>query len=132
MALFGFGSRIPFQVRSRERDRETDLARIARLHGLLDDLRREIEQERNGLRDRYESVSTRAAFSQQALEDGQSSDLSVVVDDLTDTMIRYAARLAELERQMDFVSELRRQASSFPHGNEGMTGSDLVGRDGSP
>ena len=70
MALFSFRSRTAFRVRSRERDRETDIARVTRLHGVLDELQREIERERNGLRDRYDSVSTRAAFSQQALEDG--------------------------------------------------------------
>lgn len=128
MALFSFGSKSPFQVRSRERDRETDIARVKRLHGLLDDLRLEIEQERNGLRDRYERVSERAAFSQQALEDGQSPSLSTVVDDLTDTMIRYSARLAVLEEQIDFVTALRTRAATFPLGNEGMAVSDLRGR----
>jgi hypothetical protein len=125
MALFGFGSRSPFRVRSRERDRETDAARVVRLHGFLDELHREIEQERNGLRDRYESISTRAAFSQQVFEDGRSSTLSTVIDELTDTMIRYTARLTALEEQMVFVTELRRQAGAFPHENEGVAASDL-------
>jgi hypothetical protein len=115
--MFRFGSKGPFRVRSRERDRETDVTRATRLHDLLDDLRLEIERERNGLRDRYESVSERAAFSQQALEDGRSSAISTVIDDLTDIMMRYSARLKALEEQMDFVTGLRRQADSFPHGN---------------
>jgi hypothetical protein len=125
MALFSFGSKSLFRVRSRERDRDTDAARVARLHGFLDELHREIEQERDGLRDRYESVSTRAAFSQQAFEDGRSSTLSTVIDDLTDTMIRYSTRLTALEEQMVFVTELRRQAGAFPHENEGVAASDL-------
>ncbi len=56
MALFRFRARNPFRVRSVHRDGETDAARLARLLALLDDLGREIARERNGLRDRHESV----------------------------------------------------------------------------
>jgi hypothetical protein len=106
-------------MRSRQRDRETDTGRLTRLDGLLEAMRAEIERERNGLQARYESVSTRAAFSQQALENEPVFPLPPVIDELTETMIRYSARLAALEKQIDFVNGLRQQAALFPLENEG-------------
>lgn len=118
MALFKFNARKPFRVRSLRRDRETDATRAARLLGLVDGLRREIERERDGLRDRHESISAQAAFSQQALEDDEATAMSSTINDLTDVMIRYSARIAALEKQIDFVTGLRAQAELFPHENE--------------
>lgn len=118
MALFKFNARKPFRVRSLRRDRETDATRAARLLGLVEGLRKEIERERDGLRDRHESIAAQAAFSQQALEDDQDTSISPVINDLTDVMIRYSARIAALERQIDFVTGLRAEAELFPYENE--------------
>lgn len=118
MALFGFNTRKQFRVRSLRRDRETDATRAARMLGLVDGLRKEIERERDGLRDRYESIAAQAAFSQQALEDEQDTSMSSTITDLTDVMIRYSARIAALEKQIDFVTSLRGQAELFPYENE--------------
>lgn len=115
MALFNFGGKGPFRVRGAERDRDTDRARAARLCAVLDDLRVELERERDGLRDRYESVTDRAAFSQQSLEDQRLDPaISSTIDDLTEAMIRYNKRLAALEQQIGFVTELRERAELFP------------------
>jgi hypothetical protein len=115
MALFGTRAAKPFQTRGPQRDRETDAARVSRLCAYLDDLRAEIERERDGLRGRYESVTARAAFSQQALEDHQAGpEMSSTVDELTKTIINYTARIAALEEQVAFVIELRLRAERFP------------------
>ena len=113
MALFGVR---PFRTRDPRRDRETDAARTARLHAFLDEMRAEIEQERDGLQGRYKAVTERAAFSQQALElDEAGPEMSSSVDQLTRTMIDYTKRLAALEAQVVFVNTLRERAGLFPH-----------------
>lgn len=117
MALFKFRTRSP------QRDHDTDVARLSRLQAFLDDLQAEMERERNGLRDRYEKVTTRAAFSQQALEDEVVAPrMSSTIDDLTETMIRYTDRLASLEKQIAFVTETRTRVDLFSQQNEAIAG----------
>ncbi len=130
MALFKFNARKPFRVRSLRRDRETDATRAARLLGLVEGLRKEIERERDGLRDRHESIAAQAAFSQQALEDDQDTSISPVINDLTDVMIRYSARIAALEKQIDFVTGLRAEAELFPYENEDVATPETTPRRG--
>jgi hypothetical protein len=114
MALFRF------QTRNPNRDRETDAGRLQRLHRLLDDLRAEMERERNGLRDRYEKVAADAAFSQQALEnDRVGAAMSSRIDAMTDTMIRYRGRIQSLEQQIGFVTNLHAQVEAFSQENAG-------------
>ena len=112
MALFRF------RMRSAERDRETDLGRLQRLRQLLTDIRTEMEREKNGLRDRYEKVTTNAAFSQQALEDDSVGEgMSAKIDDMTDRMVRYTRRIASLGTQIDFVTEIDRRVEAFSREN---------------
>lgn len=114
MALFRF------QTRNPNRDRETDSGRLQRLHRTLDELRAEMERERNGLRDRYDKVAADAAFSQQALEnDRVGASMSSKIGDMTDTMIRYRERIQSLEKQIGFVTELHGQVEAFSQGNAG-------------
>lgn len=123
MALFRF------QTRNPNRDRETDVDRMQRLHRMLGDLRAEMERERNGLRDRYEKVAADAAFSQQALEnDRVGASMSAKIDDMTDTMIRYRARIQSLEKQIGFVTELDGQVEAFSQENAGESMSVAVAR----
>jgi len=120
MALFGMRATKPFRTRNPQRDRETDAARAARLNAFLNDLRVEIERERDGLRGRYEDVTERAAFSQQALEDDEAGPgMSSAIEDMTRTMVRYSDRLAALEEQAAFVIELLDHASLFPQQSGG-------------
>ena len=108
MALFRF------RVRNPNRDRDTDTGRLQRLDQMLDELRMEIERERNGLRNRYEKLAADAAFSYQTLEnDGPAPTISSKIDDMTDAMIRYTGRIQALERQIDFVNGLRGQVEEF-------------------
>ena len=129
MGLFNFRSERPFRTRSPERDSETDGKRISRLAYFLDGLLVEMENERDGLRNRYESVTTRAAFSQQALEDDRvDQQMSAAIDDMTGTMMRYTERLALLEQQIAFVTEMRERSSRFPLENKEVAASgDLAG-----
>lgn len=70
---------------------------------------------RNPQRDRYERVMADAAFSQQRLEDGSDGDgASSKIDGMTGTMIRYTKRLAWLQSQIDFVTEIGRKVEAFP------------------
>jgi len=114
MALFRFKTRNP------HRDRETDASRMHRLHQLLDEIRSEIDNEKNGLRNRYDKVTADAAFSQQALEDDRAgAEISSKIDELTEAMIRYTKRLASLDDQIDFVTELRDRIERFSQANTG-------------
>ena len=112
MALFRFRTRNP------QRDRDTDIDRLRRLQQSVVDIRAEMERERDGLRDRYDQVTADAAFSQQRLEDGRAGDsTSSRIDDMTGTMIRYTKRLASLQSQIDFVTEIGRKVEAFSQAN---------------
>lgn len=114
MALFRFKTRNP------NRDRETDAGRMQRLRQVLDEIHDEIENEKNGLRNRYDKVTADAAFSQQALEDDRvSAGMSSKIDELTEAMIRYTRRLASLDGQIGFVTELRGRIEQFSLANAG-------------
>ena len=103
-----------FRTRSPERDRETDFGRLQRLQQLLDDIRREMEREQNGLRDRYEKVTANAAFSLLAMEDDSGgAGLTARIGGMTDTLIRCAGRIASLEGQIGFVTDLDRRIELF-------------------
>ncbi len=52
--------------------------------------------------------------------------MSPVIDDLTTAMMRYTARIATLEQQIDFVTGLRDRATAFPHENEQVAPNDVV------
>jgi hypothetical protein len=114
MALFRFRTRNP------ARDRQTDENRLERLRRMLHEFQADIEHERDGLRARYEGIMADAAFSQQALEDDRADDaISARIDDMTETMIRYNKRIALLESQIAFVTDLDRNAVRFFEENEG-------------
>ena len=109
-----------FRVRSPQRDRDTDLDRMQRLRHSLRDIRVEMEREREGLRDRYEKVTADAAFSQLALEDDSASaGLSSRIDDMTETMIHYTKRIASLDEQIEFVTDLDSRVELFSQQNTG-------------
>lgn len=114
MALFRFRTRNP------ARDQQTDEDRLDRLRRILREFRAEIEHERDGLRARYEGIMADAAFSQQALEDDRASAaISARIDDMTEAMIRYNERIALLESQIAFVTDLDQKAIRFFEENKG-------------
>jgi hypothetical protein len=108
MALFAF------RTRNSQRDSQTDTGRLERLHQAISVVRGEMDAERQGLRDRYENVVANAAFSQQLVEDDRGSDrMSSKVDDMTGVMIRTTARIAHLQEQIDFVTEMASSLDAF-------------------
>jgi hypothetical protein len=93
---------------------------MRRLLQLLGDIRAEMERERDGLRDRYEKVTADAAFSQLALEDDSAgAAMSSKIDEMTDTMIRYTKRIASLDAQIKFVTDLDDRIVLFSQENAG-------------
>lgn len=133
MALFKFMTAEPFRVRSLERDRKTDTARLAKLRSLLDEFNAGIIQEYEGLRARHERVEARAAFSLQSLEnDPSDKSMSTAVDDLAATMIRYAARLKALDEQIGFVTELCEHVDRFPLESEALEDRSPLAGEASP
>ncbi len=101
-SIFGFRSRDP------ARDRQTDLSRFDRLARLLDQIAAEIETEKTGLENRYRSKATNAAFLVEAMENGSTSaGRSSEVSELTNSILKYERRIAELARQNDVMKELR-------------------------
>jgi hypothetical protein len=109
-----------FRVRSPGRDRETDFSRLQRLHQLLADIRREMERERSGLRERYEKLTANAAFSLLAMEgDSGGASISPKVGEMTDAMVRHARRIASLEGQIGFVTDIDQQVELFSRENAG-------------
>ncbi|MDG4894291.1 MULTISPECIES: hypothetical protein [unclassified Mesorhizobium] len=107
-SIFGFRSRDP------ARDRQTDLQRFDRLAKLFDQIAAEIETEKTGLENRYRSTAANAAFLVEAMENGSASaskesDVSV----MTNSILNYERRIAELARQKGLVRELRRSLDAI-------------------
>lgn len=107
MGLFSFRTRNP------ARDSGTDRERFARLIDVVRNLRGEMEGERDGLRARYDSAAASAAFAQDAFENDGGQAMSGKVDDLTGALMRYHARLAELDEQIEFMTGLDEAATGF-------------------
>lgn len=103
-----------FRTRSADRDRQTDISRIEKLRQVMLDVGTELAKEEAGLRRRYETASTDAAFSQQAYEDGRGdAGISSRIDDLTTTLINYSRRISELDRQRAFIGEMLVKLEDF-------------------
>lgn len=103
-----------FRTRSADRDRQTDISRIGKLRQALLDVETDLAKEETGLRRRYETASTDAAFSQQVYEDGRGdAGISSRIDGLTNTLINYSRRISELDRQKAFIGEMLVKLDDF-------------------
>lgn len=107
VAIFGFHTRTP------QRDHETDRERIDRLVALIRTLRQEAADEQSGLRNRYEQAQTAAAFTLDAIENGEGRDLAAQADSLEETMRNYRRRIATLEKQLAFMGDLETNVTNF-------------------
>ncbi len=101
-----------FRIRSRKRDLETDSSRIANVLAAVQEQIARINDEEAGLRSRLGRATDDAAFSQDALENGENVT-SADVDELTATMARCAERIAFLEVQTVFLARLRQELLWF-------------------
>lgn len=119
MALFRF------RVRNAGRDLRTDAERFGRLGEELDRLRREITDERDGLKARHDASVGDAAFAQQALEDGRAdARLSERVEALTRALIDYDRRMHALDGQIVLLDEMAARLDTV------LSGDVPAGRDG--
>jgi hypothetical protein len=111
--------KVPFLIRSPDRDRRTDVARMTRLRQALLQIGQEVADERTGLERRYLEAEADAAFAQERVEDGlENQALTARVDDLTETMINYSRRIAMLEKQIAYVEQMRKDLEDFAAENE--------------
>ncbi|MBB2971358.1 hypothetical protein [Mesorhizobium sp. RMAD-H1] len=112
MALFRFRTRNP------NRDRRTDVSRFASLRQALDDIRAEIEREREGFQRRYDEVSMNAAFSLETIEnEGENERISAKVEEFTQALKSFTQRIAFLERQITFLKGLDETVAGFADQN---------------
>jgi hypothetical protein len=101
-----------FRLRSPSRDRETDESRLDRIERLLDQLLAEIDAERSGLRNRYDSAVSDAAFLLDSIENETPSASSTRrSDELTTAVNAFELRMRNLEKQHAFFSRIRQSAS---------------------
>jgi hypothetical protein len=103
-----------FRTRSPERDRETDIARVARMMTFLNQIAADIEAEKAGLETRYRNEVTDAGFLLAAVENEEASTRSTArVEALTTSIMRCERRLDTLSRQADLMREMVRFLERF-------------------
>jgi len=101
-----------FRPRTRERDCETDRLRMEQVMRILTANLTQVENERDGLEERYRRSAQNAAFACDAMENGQPS-LSRKVDTLTYAMLYCTGRIETLDEQAAFLRTLRGSVISF-------------------
>lgn len=99
-----------FRPRSAERDRQNDDARHARLLGLIDELIREVENERRGLRKRYEKSVVNASFSLEAAEGNRAGDARL--GELEAAVVYCERRGKVLEEQVEAFRKVKAETAA--------------------
>lgn len=124
----------PFRTRSPGRDRQTDAFRFEALLDTLRQLIDDIDAEKTGIRNRYESVSANAAFLVEAMDnDTVSPRRAAEMDQLTEALKNYLRRVDTLAKQGEFVASLCRQVEEFTvEGSETVSASQLVREEAAP
>lgn len=102
-----------FRTRDPQRDRETDLNRLDRLIGLLQQLQAEVDAERSGLESRYSDAQSAAAYALDAFENGDGDDLAARADELSGHMRRYRERIEILGEQEGFLRDVEARILDF-------------------
>ena len=101
-----------FRTRHPDRNRHTDADRRERLCAAINAIQVEVQSELDGIRRRYEAVSTNAAFLFDAIENGESTS-KTRLDELSASMNAYETRVGELAGQVAFLGGLREAAAGF-------------------
>jgi hypothetical protein len=97
-----------FQQRSAVRDRDNDVARAERIVRLLAEVRSELEQERKGLRERYDRTVGNASALSFAIDGEGASDWSDrKLKDLESGMVYCEKRTRSIARFDEDIAELQ-------------------------
>ena len=102
-----------FRSRSLRRDSETDQVRFDRVIQLVRNLRSEIHNEYNGLKQRHSNATISAASAQAASENEGNDSNSERIDELTREIIRYPKRLEKLDEQLRYFQQLEKEILRF-------------------
>lgn len=103
-----------FRTRSPERDRETDIGRVARMTTFLSQIAAEIEVEKAGLEARYRDEVSDAGFLLAAMENEEASTRSAArAEALTSSIMRCERRLETLARQAELMRDMVRFLDRF-------------------
>ncbi|MGH6760735.1 MAG: hypothetical protein ACRECW_03970 [Phyllobacterium sp.] len=71
---------------------------------MLDEVRNEIEREKTGFSRRYDATAADAAFQLESMEnEGIPSEEAADIDEKTETLKNYMARMAFLEKQISMI-----------------------------
>lgn len=106
-----------FRTRHPQRDRETDLNRLDRLIGLLQQLQAEAAAERRGLEIRYSDAESAAAYALDAFENGDGDNLAARADELGGHMRRYHERIEILREHEGFLRDVEARILEFRGGS---------------
>lgn len=103
-----------FNVRSPERDRETDISRFKRIVTTLAAVKNELETEKLGLNKRFAEASADAALTLEAMA-GIAAPESYEnrLENLTSVIKAYEKRITFLDSQLSFVDGVLGKVSSF-------------------
>lgn len=101
-----------FKPRSRERDKENDEARKARLLLCLDQLIAEASNERRGLLQRYEDSVVDASFALEAAQESRGSRVDAKLGELEAAVVYCEDRRDALERVVLALSDLKAKAEA--------------------
>lgn len=103
-----------FRIRSRQRDHRTDVLRLARLVGALDEVETSLVRERKGLQKRYERMIAGGAGAQQQGEDGGcDADPEPGEATLSAPLEAYVRRMQKLKRQLSLIEQMRATMEDF-------------------
>lgn len=105
--------KLPFRVRSADRDKDTDRERFGELQKHLERLAGECERESEGLSRRYAAAKHHASVALQLLEaEGDRKDLDPNLAESERTLVMCERRLAELQDHGRFFLTLRDEVAT--------------------
>jgi hypothetical protein len=96
---------MPLLNATRERRCDANVRRLRKLERLLDEISENIAAESDRLRDSFDSIAATAAFSMEAMENGDTNPwLPNQVSALGASLVWHSERLSSLREQGEFVA----------------------------
>jgi hypothetical protein len=106
-----------FNIRSPERDRETDISRFKRITTTLIAVKNELQMEKSGLNKRFAEASADAALTLEARASSAAPEsYENRLENLTSVIKAYEKRATFLEDQLSFVEGVLGKVSAFYEG----------------